>query len=83
MPCGEMECEGGGSQTCVTPALAMSSTWALRLLYQPPCFLYDSQLNPWKRTCAWTRLQRATRKKSRHKLLECFICLSVSASSLI
>ena len=31
----------------------------------------------WKRTCAWTRLQRATttREKSKQKLLECFICL--------
>ena len=31
----------------------------------------------WKRTCAWTRLQRATttREKSKQNLLECFICL--------
>jgi hypothetical protein len=42
----ETECEGGGSQTWVTPAAAMSSTFPIIMLYHPPPCFHDSQLNP-------------------------------------
>jgi hypothetical protein len=48
----ETECEGGGSQTWVTPAAAMSSTFPIIMLYHPPLCFHDSQLNP----CRLSRL---------------------------
>jgi hypothetical protein len=46
----ETECEGGGSQTWVTPAAAMSSTFPIIMLYHPPLCFQDSQLNPYSKT---------------------------------
>jgi hypothetical protein len=45
-PCSATECDGGGSQTCVMPAAAMSSTLPINKLYHPPFCFHDSQLNP-------------------------------------
>ena len=45
VPWVETECVDDGSQTCVTPAEAMSSTFPIRRLYHPPLCFHDSQLN--------------------------------------
>lgn len=46
IPWGDTEWDGGGSQTCVVPALAKSSIEFLSELYKPPGLLHDSQLKP-------------------------------------